>query len=164
MNVHEDWKESTCHLTYTFCTKYSSRLIWFISRRFQLCQFVFTVFIIVCILVFVYHCICILHAQIQIAYRSNKICISSLHGWPENVFELILELTLSKADYQYHLNELYVCGYQRTVACGYQRAEVSWLGLFTSYLSNVVLSQLWDPKKPRKPRDPNKVWQAIESL
>ena len=34
----------------------------------------------------------------------------------ENVLELNLELTLSKADYQYHLNELYVYGYYRTVA------------------------------------------------
>ena len=32
------------------------------------------------------------------------------------VFELNLELTLSKADYQNHLNELYVYGYYRTVA------------------------------------------------
>ena len=34
----------------------------------------------------------------------------------ENLFELNLELTLSKADYQNHLNELYVYGYYRTVA------------------------------------------------
>ena len=33
----------------------------------------------------------------------------------ENVFELNLELTLSKADYPYHPNELYVYGYYRTV-------------------------------------------------
>ena len=44
------------------------------------------------------------------------------------------------------------------------RSSMLWLELFTRYLCNEFLAQLWGPKLPRKPRDPNKVWHAMESL
>ena len=43
----------------------------------------------------------------------------------ENVLELKLELTLSKADNPYHLNELYVHGHYRTVTRPVTWTEVS---------------------------------------
>ena len=53
--------------------------------------------------------------------------------------------------YHYHI------GFQRKYAT-LDFNLLSWLELFTRYLCNVFLAQLWGPKQPRKSRDPNKVW------
>lgn len=105
MNVHEDWKEHLSPYLYILYKNIApSNLIYF------------TVVSIVSMVFMVYHGVFLfitVYAQIQIVEWDMHFIFARL---VENVFELNLELTLSKADYQNHLNELYVYGYYRTVA------------------------------------------------
>ena len=58
--------------------------------------------------------------------------------------------------YHYHI------GFQRKYAT-LDFNLLSWLELFTRYLCNVFLAQLWGPKQPRKSRDPKKVIRDEQS-